>query len=244
MTLDDMMQDESFRDYLGDAYAAYKVGDFDYAIEVLGKALERQPEFALGYVLRGTCHAALEQWQDAVENFQQAVQLEPENVSSLVHMATMQNYLKQWDAALANFEKVLTMDAQNEMAFSGRAWTHYHQGRYEQSLTDYSEALRLKPEDAHSLSGRGEVLCVLGRYDEAMVDFQQANKIRPGAPDLHAVIALVRHMQGEVEDARRMWKLLIQAVDERYGDADWAGEELNWAPPLIDELRKLIAGLS
>ncbi len=31
--------------------------------------------------------------------------------------------------------------------------------------------------------------------------------------------------------------------DSRYRDADWAGKELNWAAPLVEAARKLVADL-
>jgi hypothetical protein len=37
--------------------------------------------------------------------------------------------------------------------------------------------------------------------------------------------------------------MLIRAVDARYEDPDWLQEELDWADPLVEEARTLIASL-
>jgi hypothetical protein len=54
--------------------------------------------------------------------------------------------------------------------------------------------------------------------------------------------AITHYMLGQAEPAKQRWQSLLEQ-DIRYKDADWVGQELNWAPPLIEATRKLIRDL-
>ncbi len=57
-----------------------------------------------------------------------------------------------------------------------------------------------------------------------------------------AGLAISHYALGQYDEAKRIWRALL-AQDQGYRDADWVGKTLNWAQPLIEAARKLIAEL-
>ncbi len=111
------------------------------------------------------------------------------------------------------------------------------------AIADYTEAIRLYPQDAAAYyNNRGEVYFALKQYDQALDDFKKANELMPGNKFALAGLAITHHAMGNVQEARRLWRVLI-GMDEQYRDVEWVKTELNWADPLVEEARKLIAGL-
>jgi tetratricopeptide (TPR) repeat protein len=86
------------------------------------------------------------------------------------------------------------------------------------------------------------VYFAMGNFEAALRDFERSHELDSEFKWAIAGLAITHHALGHVEKARKLWRRLL-AQDERYRDADWVKQKLNWPDPLVEEARKLIAGL-
>nr|MCU0515174.1 tetratricopeptide repeat protein [Anaerolineae bacterium] len=93
-----------------------------------------------------------------------------------------------------------------------------------------------------ALNNRAVVAFCQGQYEAALRDYSTALPLLPQDRLLIGGVAISSHALGKVDEARELWRGLVR-LDRRYLNADFAGKDMLWPKPLIEEARKLIAGL-
>src|SRR5262249_52774634 len=88
------------------AKAAQKTSPKDYAdaLKNLDKAIELEPECALGYDARGTIHYAYNGFKAAVKDYTKATELQPRLPLHWGNLGLAQARLQSWDDAIAAFK--------------------------------------------------------------------------------------------------------------------------------------------
>ena len=141
--------------------------------------------------------------------------------------------------AIEDFTRALMLMPELTNALNNRGIAYGKLGEYDRAVQDFSAVVEIEPEHVLAYNNRGEVFFQSGSYDNALADFKHANNLQPGHLMLIAGQAVSHHALNDEESAVRLWKLLV-GQDDRYLDADWVREQLNWAEPLVDEASSLI----
>ena len=144
--------------------------------------------------------------------------------------------------AQSDFTESLRIDPDDANANYGLGNVHWHQGNLDSAVEAYAEVLRIDPERIDACVNCGEIFFELETYELSLDFFTTAHDLDPADPFALAGLGISAHALGDLKSAEAYWKLLT-SIDERYRDADWAGQALNWHEPLIEEARKLIAKL-
>jgi tetratricopeptide (TPR) repeat protein len=144
--------------------------------------------------------------------------------------------------AIQSYTKAIENKPSYVHAYNNRAVARRRQGDFRGAIADYNKAIQMDPEYARAYSNRGESLFALGLYDQALSDFLTSERLRPSYHYSTAGLAISYHALENYTEAKKLWKALVDS-DTHYRDANWVGEKLGWADPLIEEARKLIAKL-
>jgi tetratricopeptide (TPR) repeat protein len=136
------------------------------------------------------------------------------------------------DEAIVDYTEAIRLNPHYAIAYNNRGVARYRnaKGDLDGAIADYTEALRLNPRLAHTYQNRGNAYLNKRDLVAASLDWDKAR----------AVEAINQHALGNSAEARRLWQGLVE-LDEGYKDAEWVGKELNWAEPLVEEARKVIA---
>jgi tetratricopeptide (TPR) repeat protein len=197
---------------------------------------------AEGYFNRALAKQRTGDLNGTISDYDEAIRLNPKSARAYYKRSIARLNNGDLDGAIADSSESIRLNSKFAGAYSVRGGARDHKGDFDGALADYSEAIELNPKDAGAFNNRAEAYFAARQYNRTLADFQQANTLHPAENVILAGLAVAHHVLGQVDDAKRLWTLLI-AQDNRFQDADWVGKELHWSVPLIEEARKLIANL-
>lgn len=150
------------------------------------------------------------------------------------NQGNIQNAIEYWT-------KAIQIEPKYAFVYNNRGVAYYLEQNYVAAVQDFNQAIKLEP-TALRYTSRGVLQFIFEKYDDAFNDYIAAYKIDPTNLMTIAGLAVTHHIVGNIDEAKRLWNRLLQK-DADYLDADWVAKELNWAPPLVEEARKLIEKL-
>lgn len=151
------------------------------------------------------------------------------------------SFINQMTRITANQATPSREELSSEQLF-WQAYRKDEEGDYFGAISDLTESIRLDPYDPDNYCNRGEAYFAVSQFDKALDDFQKFNELAPDDDLATADLALIKYVMGNISEAHLLWDILLN-LDTRYRDVNWVRQELNWAEPLVEEARKLIAGL-
>lgn len=228
--------------YFVSASEKHQKGEFDSAIADYTKAIQLQPDYPYAYNDRGAARASRGDLDGAIADYNKAIQLKPDIAYAYNNRGIVRVSRGDLDGAIADYTQAIQLQPDYANAYNNKGVAHVGKDDFNAAIADYTQAIRLKSDFFESYYNRGEIYFVQREYDKSLSDFKKFNDLRPGDNFALAGLAITQHALGNLSEAHRLWKLLI-GLDTRYKDADWVKTELNWADPLVDEARKLIAEL-
>jgi tetratricopeptide (TPR) repeat protein len=230
------------------AYAYYNRGvarirkeEIDDAIEDFNQAININPIFVEAYNNRGVLHAKKGNLDGALADFDEAIRINPLAARAYTNRGTTRKRKGDISRAMADLDEAIRLAPMYD-AYINRGSARFDLGDLQGAIADFDEAIRLDSDDTPAHANRGEVYFELRDYERALKDFRQANELAPTYEYALAGLAITQHALGNLQRAKDYWKLLV-GLDHRYQDPEWTGKNLNWHQPLIEEARKLTAGL-
>jgi serine/threonine protein kinase/Tfp pilus assembly protein PilF len=166
----------------------YKPNDagLEDAIQMYQKALEADPQFALGYARLAMAY--IEQFwfqgdtgalQLAAENVGKALKLNPKSAKGLLAQGMVQLFNADADAAMNSFAESLKVDPGNPETRIDQAQALRSVGRTEDAERVYRAVLRDRPNYWLARNELGYVLSKQARYKEALDEFGMAAAAAP-----------------------------------------------------------------
>jgi tetratricopeptide (TPR) repeat protein len=191
---------------------------------------------------RGVTHWRLGDVDEALNNYNKALQLAPEYVSAYSSRGLAYTHKEQYERALADFTKALTLEPEYAPAYNNRAGLYRAIGYYDLAITDFTQAILLYPQFDKPYNNRGELWFAVGHFEQALGDFKRSEELKPNYPFGIAGMAISQHALGNVDEAKRLWRKLIE-MNKHYGNLQWVKKQLRWDDILIEEAGKLIKNL-
>jgi serine/threonine protein kinase/tetratricopeptide (TPR) repeat protein len=188
----DSLNPEAYQSYLRGRYFWNKrtPDGIKQASEYFEQSIQRDPDFALGYVGLADCYIGLafydfaaprETMPRAKESILKALALDStlaEAHASLAHI--LMNY--DWDWATAEKEFKRSIELKPDYA-TAHQWYAIHyltaRGRLEEALQEMTKALAIDPASLVMNTFMGAALCQAGRYDEAIDQCRRTIKMDP-----------------------------------------------------------------
>ena len=154
------------------------------AVELIGKAIEINPDISEFYLNIGSAQRALQQLDAALTSYEKAIALKPCNADTYYNRGNVLKELNRLEDALASYDKALTLKSDYEV-YTNRGNVLLELKRREDALTSYDKALALKPNCAEAHLNRGKALKELTRLDEALVSYDKALVLMPDCAEAH-----------------------------------------------------------
>jgi eukaryotic-like serine/threonine-protein kinase len=170
--------------------------------------LERRADLAAHQGLKG----------EALALMRQAAELRP-SFSQLYNLALMEYQQGEIDAARGTLERLLERTPGSNRARSLLAQFELLDGSLERAVELYDQ-LAGRSGGIVEVSNRGLAELLLGRFESAAASYRQAHRREPGNPLLALNLADALLLSGEREEARELYRQVVERLPEEPGD-DW-----------------------
>ena len=202
--------------------------DYINAEEMLLKAIDLEPDFALAYAWLSVVHTQIyanyldrtdERLKAVKEAVDRALEIAPDLSDAQGALAWYHfKCLKDYDRALEEFtilREKQPSDATNSLCI---AKIELKQGKWENAVADFQRAIRLNPRSSTFCNEYGFALRYLRRYDEAESLFNRTIELKPDMHfPYHNKYLLYLHCKGDINAAREVLQEALQKND-RWSD--------------------------
>jgi tetratricopeptide (TPR) repeat protein len=158
---------------------ASQIGRHDVAVDLIDRAIARDPTVPRYHSNRGLALAGLQRFAEAVASYDRALSLRPEDAEVLYNRGNALLALGRPDEALGTYDRALRARPDYVEAICNRGAALAVLGRNEEALASYDRVLAKHPDHAEALSNSGNALKSLGRFDEALASYDRALMVRP-----------------------------------------------------------------
>lgn len=156
------------------------------AIEVLQRALEKDPQYALAYA--GLGEARWRQYQqtkdtkwveEALHACEKAVALDAGLASGHACLGVVFTGTGKYEQAMHEFQRAVSLDPTSDDAHRGLASAYQKLGRLPEAERTYQRAISLRPQYWAGYNWLGSFYYRQGRYREAAEEFKQVIRLAP-----------------------------------------------------------------
>jgi tetratricopeptide (TPR) repeat protein len=176
-------------------------GDYDEAVRLLRRALEREPHSAEMHVNFGVALHGLNRPADALEQFEKAIALEPGRAEAHFNRGRALHELDRAAEAGECYRRALVLRPDHANAHNNLGNILLTLNRPREAIGCIEAALALQPDYADAHSNLGIALHALDRYAEATASYARALAIRPDHADAHNNLGLALRDMNRHEEA-------------------------------------------
>lgn len=149
------------------------------AVELLGRAIELQPNVAAAYNNRGSALKELGRFDAALADFERAVALDARYAQAHFNRGVVLHELQQPAAALASYAQAIAVKPDFAGAYYNRGIVLRELRQFEAALASYDRAIAIKPDYVEAWLNRGNVLGDLQQFPAALASYARVISIRP-----------------------------------------------------------------
>jgi adenylate cyclase len=224
------------------------------ALELLGKAIEIDPDYPLALALAAWCHAqqSVYNWVDdpraarakSLALAERAADLSSDDPLILTVLGTVHTLSRNYGATKVLLERAVTLDPNAAWAWSRLGWLATYTDRPVEAQSHFERALRLSPVDPmnfNNYAGLGSSFLLEGRDNEAAEMFLRALDERPNALWIHRTLAPALLGAGREEEARRSYAALVAAYPS--STVEDFKKAMPLPPNVLDRIGNLLAQL-
>jgi tetratricopeptide (TPR) repeat protein len=194
------------------------------ALRSLDKWIEREPDAAQAWYLRGWVLERLLQPERGAENYTRALELDPDLGDCRLRLASVLLVLRKPQVALPHLERLLRERPDDVDLLLNLAQSHYLEGNGEQAVAELEAVLARQPDNKGALILRGRMELERGYPEQGEAWIRKALALRPG--DSEALFQLTNCLfaqpgrQREATEARKKhdavvadWRRIHELID-------------------------------
>ena len=183
--------------------------NIDHAVAEFTRAVNLDPNFALGYAALGNAYrlgfqefAKGKQWVNgATRNCEKSLSLNPTLVEGRICLGNIDNATGQYAIAVQEFQRALQSEPGSEYALMGLANTYTRLGKFSEAEENYKKAISLRPQYWRVYTALGLFYYDQGRYAEAAEMFRKVTQLAPENYLGYSNLAAMETALGNYQDA-------------------------------------------
>ena len=158
---------------------ALQAGNHQGAVDMIGQAIEINPNVASYYSNRGIALKDLKQYVAAVASYDKAIALKPDYAEAYSNRGVALQELKEFGAAVASFDKAIALKPDYAEAFCNRGVVLKEMSQLDAAVASHDKAIALKPDYADAYFNRGLALQELKQFEAAIASCDHAIVLKP-----------------------------------------------------------------
>lgn len=171
------------------------------ALDMLGKAIDINPDHASAHFDRGVALLNLLDYPSAIASFDQAIRLKPDYAEAFNNRGSAWQNQGEHEKAIADFNAALKLQPDNAFALNNKGISLQKLDRHDAAVACFEQAIALDGHNAATRNNRGVSLLNLGQYEDALDSFDEAVRIAPDYADAHINRGLVLPGLGRLDEA-------------------------------------------
>ena len=200
------------------------------AVELIGKAIEINPNVAATYSNRGNALKELKQLDAAVASYDKAIALNPNYVEAHTNRGIALQELNQAGAAIACYDKAIALNPSYAEAHFNLGVALQELKQLDAAVDSYDKTIALKPDYAEAYSNRGVALEELKQLDAAVASHDKAIALKPDYADAYWNKSLALLVGGDLEKGWELfewrWKRnSFTSPNRNFNQPLWLGTE-------------------
>ena len=159
----------------------------DHAVRTLNQAIQRDPEFANLYVLRGEIYTRYGQGQrlgDALADFRKATYLYPNYRDAHAGVADMARQLGNQAETIAAERKLLELHPDDPQVLGLLAYDYARAGRWQEAISGWERVIALQGDNAGIRAAMAQTLLKAGQTERANAEMARAQALDPNNEQL------------------------------------------------------------
>jgi TolB-like protein/Tfp pilus assembly protein PilF len=188
---------EAYRLYLqARFYLNKRVGkEYEKAERFLQQSIERDPNFALGYVGLAEFISQRDR-PKAKEYIARALAIDNQLSEAHGNLGLQLTLDHDWVAAERELNRAIELDPNNSRAHKWKGELELKIGRYDECVRSHDRAIALDPISADIRTGRGACFVAAGRIEEGIAAIKEAMRVEPEYAWAYSHISFVYRLQG------------------------------------------------
>lgn len=175
-----------------------EIGQYEKGIEILNKAIEKDPEYLGAYINRGAYKSSLKNYESAISDYQKVLELDPENTlatynigNSYRQSGNLKKAKEFYDLAFKtkggelitidyepnSFIEKSRFDVRSSEIYYNRGLVHYDLLDYENAYSDFNNSLKNDYEPADNYYMIGSCLLMTRNTELACEQYQKAMEL-------------------------------------------------------------------
>lgn len=152
-----------------------KQGKFNDAVDAFSKAVEVEPDFAIGWYNLGRIERNLNHFKKARTYLDKAIELQSDLTKAYFERALLFKQIGEKEKALDDYNTIIKMKGDTYMeAFLNRGLTKKMIGDYSGAMADLNQAIDEFPKNAELRKNRGNLNLLFGMHRNAIEDYTEA----------------------------------------------------------------------
>ncbi len=193
---------------------AFQTKNLTLADELIGKAIEINPNVASAYSNRGLALKELKRLDDALASYDAAIALKPDYAQAFNNSGLALQELKRLDDALASYDKAIALKPDYADAFYNRGNTLKELERLVDAVASYDKAIALNPDYAEAFNNRGNTLKELERLVDAVASYDAAIALKPDYEFLQGTKLHTQMRICDWSDLKNQSNGLVSSIEE------------------------------
>lgn len=193
-----------------DGNNAFKLGQYQEALDDYNKAIALDSTFALAYYGKGLALKKLRKYEDATDAYRAAVRHNKMFSEAYIALGKIYSERGMVDNAVKTYEQAIQNDPSSEKAYYELGAIYLNKKKnYNKAAQNFTKATQIDPEYDLAFYSLGVALTELGRLDEGLLALENAIAVskRKRWEEPHYRMAVIYNKQGQYSNAK-------QAADE------------------------------
>lgn len=201
---------EAFRE----ALSLLNAGHYVEARKICGDIKKIRPQSPDVYNILGAIAFKLKKPEEAIAHYGRVIELKPDHHEARLNLGKVLFSLQRWAGAARHYEVLANALDRDASVLMSYARIQLHLQRYDDAIATYNKALSVHPSKIVVQTLIAEVYMKAGRIKEAEEAYAAILAQSPGYAPALTNLALVRDIQGQMDDALKLQEEVINADPE------------------------------
>lgn len=206
--------------------AAHQTGRGDWAVQLISKAVRKDPTVAKYHANLGLVLQALGRLDQAVACYKDALDVDPDHFEAHFNLGNALQHQGRADEAADSYRRALELRPESADAHANLGGILFQRGRLADAEGCYENALGIAPDHLEVRICLGKVLVGLGRLGDAFDCFQQVIRKNLAYPDAHIEMGRIFAQRKQMGDAYSCSQIALRIDPDHVEAHDLAGNAL------------------
>jgi tetratricopeptide (TPR) repeat protein len=187
--------------FLNKAKEQLQKGNPKDAVGYLNQAIDKDPENAKAFNMRGAANFELKDYANALLDYEKAIKLDPKDYKPYFNRASVKMEKADWEGALEDCKKASEIQPDTAEIYVKSGMIHAALLKVPEAINDFDKALKLNPKESNALYNRGNIYFQTKDYENAEKDFLTAVKVDSRFAKAFYGLSIVQQKMSKNDDA-------------------------------------------